>query len=162
MMDLIKENAFGILGILPDATQKEISKKGKELPKLLKLGEVPCYPLDFDFYSSYRNESSVTEATNDLTSIRTHILHSFFRIYPVTEKEKEEIQRLSNCSTLQEKINYTIENEFIKEKNRLVILLIYLYQSSSKRHFSLIMNAIDDILEKFVQKETIITDFKIK
>ena len=91
MKDLIKENAFGILGLLPDATQKEISKQGKELSKLLKFGEKTSYPLDMDFYSSNRNENLITESINELSLIKTHILHSFFRIYPVSEKENEEI-----------------------------------------------------------------------
>ena len=160
MKDLIKENAFGILGLLPDATQKEISKQGKELSKLLKFGEKTSYPLDMDFYSSNRNENLITESINELSLIKTHILHSFFRIYPVSEKENEEIISLTKLPSISERINNIAENKVIKEKNKLILLLIYLYQSDSKETSKQIMQRINNILENFVQKETIVADFK--
>lgn len=160
MKDLIKENAFGILGLLPDATQKEISKKGKELSKLLKFGDKILYPLDMDFYSSYRNENLITESINELSLIRTHMLHAFFRIYPISEKENEEILSLAKLPSVSKRVNNIAENKIIKERNKLILLLICLYQSDSKITSKQIMQQLNTVLEDFVQKETIITDFK--
>lgn len=160
MKNVLSNNAFGILGILPDTSQKEISKRGKELLKLLKFGDDLTYPYDFDIYASKRTENTINEAINELSSIKTHILHSFFRIYPVSETEKKKIDSLLNIESIKDKVDIITTNTSIKGRNKLIILLILLIESSKKTEIKCIMKAILPTLEDFINKETIISDFK--
>ena len=160
MKDILSNNAFGILGILPDTSQKEISKRGKELLKLLKFGDDLTFPYDFDFYTSKRTEDTINEAINELSSIKTHILHSFFRIYPVSETEKKKIDSLSNIESIKDKVDLIASNTSIKGRNKLIILLILLFETSKKTEIKYIMKAILPTLEDFTNKETFILDFK--
>lgn len=159
MKDFIIDNAFGILGILPDTGQKEITKKGKEIPKLIKFGDKPQYIYDFDFYSFNRNEASVIDSVNNLNSIRAHILHAFFRVCPISEQERKVILRIERLKNQDEKILLLQSNKTVKEHNRLIILLILLYQASQKKIHKKILDLLSPILENFLAKETLLKDF---
>lgn len=49
MDNIILNNGYGILGLLPNSNQKDISRRIKEIEKLSKIGEFPsiCMILNF-------------------------------------------------------------------------------------------------------------------
>ena len=112
MKDVLSNNAFGILGILPDTSQKEISKRGKELLKLLKFGDNLTYPYDFDFYSSKRTENTINEAINELSDIQKRRIRKYF----FENKTFEEIAKEENCTKRAVKFTIDIALEKISKK----------------------------------------------
>ena len=79
-MNLIQNNAFGILGLVSDVSSSEIDKRYKELVKLVKIGKVPDYSFDYDYYNKVRNEENIEYAYKELSLEDKKLLHSFFRI----------------------------------------------------------------------------------
>lgn len=79
-MNLIQNNAFGILGLLSGVANGEIDKRYKELVKLVKIGKVPDYSFDYDYYNKVRNEENIECAYKELSLEDKKLLHSFFRI----------------------------------------------------------------------------------
>ena len=160
MKDILVDNAFGILGILPDSSQKEISRRGKEIIKLLKFGEPPSYDFDFDFYSRNRDEETVSASLNELSSIKTHILHSFFRVLPISKNEKNKIIDYQKLMSIDEQLSFLSKDTSIKDKNRIVLLLILLYKTNEPKDFNPIMSILLPSLSNFMEKRTILSDFK--
>ena len=79
-MNLIQNNAFGILGLVSDVSSSEIDKRYKELVKLVKIGKVPDYSFYYDYYNKVRNEENIEYAYKELSLEDKKLLHSFFRI----------------------------------------------------------------------------------
>lgn len=138
MTNLILHNAYGILGLTPNATRKEIERQTKEIEKLLKIGEIPRYNLDLSHFDSLRDEKNVKEAKQNLLNIDTKILHYFFAIYILSEQDRE--------SFLQQAQNLYVSEDFsaktfIEKKNIAISLYIYISQNgiciSVKRYFQL-------------------------
>lgn len=78
MNNIILNNGYGILGLLPNSNQKDISRRIKEIEKLSKIGEIPEYLYDFEFYDKNRNLQNIKMAEQSISSIEERILHHFF------------------------------------------------------------------------------------
>ena len=125
MTNCILHNAYGILGLVPNATRKDIEKQTKEIEKLLKIGEIPQYSLDLlSHFVSLRNEKNIKEAKQNLLNMDAKILHYFFAIYILSESERE---------IFRQKVQNLYENDdfgaktFIEKKN--IAIFLYLYMS---------------------------------
>ncbi len=75
---LFLENAFGILGLSTDATDRDITKRSKEIERLLSIDETPSYDGDLPFVAKNRNEKNVKDAVRALMSDSHKIAESFF------------------------------------------------------------------------------------
>ena len=128
MTNFILHNAYGILGLTPNATLKDIEKQTKEIEKLLKIGEIPQYSLDLlPHFTSLRNEKNIKEAKQNLLNMDAKILHYFFAIYILSESEREIFrQKMQN---LYENDDFSAKT-FIEKKN--IAIFLYLYMSQKK------------------------------
>ncbi|MGX2982213.1 hypothetical protein [Helicobacter sp. 23-1045] len=117
-------NAYGILGLTPNATRKDIEKQTKEIEKLLKIDEVPQYTLDFAHFDSLRNEKNIREAKQNLLNAESKILHYFFSFY-VTN---------SNTTFAKRAMDSYVSGEFnagtfIDKKNMAIFLYLYIHKN---------------------------------
>lgn len=78
MSNLLKNNAYHILGFDTSATQKDIQKRSKEIIKFLQIDETPEFDLDLGIFDNFRTEDSVKEAVQRLTSPKKQIKEYFF------------------------------------------------------------------------------------
>lgn len=76
--NLFLDNPYLILGLDTDATEKEIVRRGRELDKILAIGEKPSYEQDFDFSSKRRTKKSVEGATKRLLDTKNELIDTFF------------------------------------------------------------------------------------
>jgi len=120
MTNLLSKNAYGILGLSSSSTQKELTKRVKEIEKYLKIDETPNYSFDLGIYNVLRSLQNIKQAMQDITNPQSQILHYFFSLYITTEKEKNFIEDLSK--------------EFQEEK------IINFYENSSSKSFNLKKN----------------------
>lgn len=138
MKNVIYDNAYGILGLLPNATQKEIAKRTKEIEKLLQIGEIPKYEYDFGIFNQKHKENkeqkrtakTLKEANTELADIKRQISHSFFRVYVSSPKHAEILAYLSPNSDELVKIYQQGEWDFITKKNFAIMLSLILCEFS--------------------------------
>ena len=62
MTNAIFNNAYGVLGLLPNATQNEIKRRVKELERRLQIGEeIEPYEYDFGVFSTLINAKNMNK-----------------------------------------------------------------------------------------------------
>ena len=133
MKNAIFNNAYGVLGLLPNATQKELSRRVKELDKLLQIGEVPSYDYDFDTFKNLRNEKNIKAANDELASISRQILHSFFRVYVSSEIHANALQRLAQSGEgIRDFYNSKDSWDFISKKNFAIAATLYMCEFTTE------------------------------
>ena len=78
MSQLLKNNAYHILGLDTSAEQKDILKRSKEIINRLKVDEDPEYEMDVGIYKDFRSETSVKDAAQKLQIPKKKIEEYFF------------------------------------------------------------------------------------
>jgi CRISPR/Cas system CSM-associated protein Csm2 small subunit len=78
MSNLLKDNAFHVLGLDTSASQKDILKRSKDIVRFIQIDELPTYDLDLDTFKNFRTEESVKDAIQKLTSPKKQIKEYFF------------------------------------------------------------------------------------
>lgn len=78
MPNLLKNNAYHILGLDTSAAQRDIQKRAKEIVKVLQIDDVPEYDLDLGVFEDFRTEDAVKDAVQKLTSPKKQIKDYFF------------------------------------------------------------------------------------
>lgn len=129
MYDIINNNAYGILGLLPNSTQKEISRRIKEIEKLIQIEEIPSYDYDFNHYSTLRTMQNVKSAFQNISNPKTVLLEYYFRIYTNKENEVaffESINENFCYETIMEYYNHVDRKSFNLKKNTAILLSLLL------------------------------------
>ena len=168
MENVICNNAFGILGLLPNSTQKEIAKRGKDIPKYIRIDEIPHYDLDFGIYFDKRKENNVKNALQELSNVHSHILHYFFRVYPGSEKDSKNIDKISlafeNGEVLQDTIDAYLQDvkskSFLAKKNSIVMGLVFLHNKMAKAKSKSFAKKLIVEIKEFIDASKTWTDFK--
>lgn len=78
MANLFLDNAYNVLGLDTSASQKDITKRSKEIINLLRIDENSEYETDLDFAAVERDENAVKEAVQRLSSPTKRIQEYFF------------------------------------------------------------------------------------
>lgn len=78
MANLFLDNAYNVLGLDTSASQKEITKRSKEIINLLRIQEHSEYETDLGFAAVDRDENGVKEAVQRLSSPTKRIQEYFF------------------------------------------------------------------------------------
>lgn len=78
MSNLLKNNAYHILGLDTSAAQRDIQKRSKEIVKFLQIDDTPEYDLDLGVFDNFRTEDAVKDAIQKLTSPKKQIKDYFF------------------------------------------------------------------------------------
>lgn len=128
MSNKIIENAYRVLGLLPNSTTKEISKRLKNIDKLLKIGNIPDFNFDFNYYNQLRTEENISVIRNVLFNPQEQILHYFFSIYLQSEEQLIQMKEIENNFTI-EKINeyYEERSDMISCKNSAILMYLFLF-----------------------------------
>lgn len=135
MSNKIIENAYRILGLLPNSTIKEISKRLKNIDKLLKIGDIPDFDFDFNYYNQLRTENNINIIRNVLFNPQEQILHYFFSVYLQSEEQIIQMKEIENNFTL-EKLNkyYEERSDMISCKNSAILMYLFLYYNKDLKN----------------------------
>lgn len=153
MKNLIANNAYGILGLLPNATQKELSKRVKDLEKLSQIGEIPHYKYDFEIYAKMRDLKHIKEAQQELNLAQKRILHSFFRLY-INSQNDENLANLQGENELLQMYETKKTWDFISLKNFALIMSLFLLKNGENVKFCL------NLWEQILNSKRYLDDFK--
>ncbi len=94
MSNLLKNNAYHILGLDASAAQRDIQKRAKEIAKFLQIGDTPEYDLDLGVFENFRTEDTVKDAVQKLTSPKKQIKDYFFWFHIANEVDQEAVDVL--------------------------------------------------------------------
>ena len=125
--NIIYNNAYGILGLLPNASQKELSRRLKEIEKFISIEEPPSYAYDYNVYDKERTSQTVHNAFLSISNVNSRLLHYFFRIYANSERQIEILNNIEKEFTYKNIVNIyenTYQNTFIFDKNIAITLSI--------------------------------------
>jgi hypothetical protein len=78
MSNLLKKNAYHVLGLDTSANQRDVQKRAKEIVKMLQIDDMPEYDIDLGVFEGFRTEDEVKEAIQKLTSPKKQIKDYFF------------------------------------------------------------------------------------
>lgn len=74
----LKNNAFHILGLDTSASERDITKRAKEIVNRLKADDIPEYDLDIGLFEHFRTEDTVKDALQRLQAPKKRIKEYFF------------------------------------------------------------------------------------
>ena len=94
--NLFLDNAYSILGLESDASEKDVMRRGRELDKILEIGEVPEYECDFSFSKERRTKKNVEVAERRLLDSKNDIIDTFFWFNPHNSIDRAAIQKCKN------------------------------------------------------------------
>lgn len=138
MSNAICDNAYGVLGLLSNATQKEISRRVKELDRLMQIGESPSYEYDFGIFNKKRDVKAIKQASAELDDIKKQIAHSFFRVYVNSQSHAEILASFNLNSDEILRVYQKREWDFITKKNFAIMLSLVLSEYNSENASSCI------------------------
>ena len=89
MPDIIRNNAYRILGLDGSACQRDIMKRYREITNRLKIDDCPRYALDLNLPGNFRTEGSVDGALKKLQNHRSSLTEYFFwfSVYDSVDEE---------------------------------------------------------------------------
>jgi len=131
--NIIYNNAYGILGLLPNASQKELARRVKEIEKYIQIGETPKFNYDFGLYNIRRTLQDVHDAFFNISNVNTQIIHHFFRIYANDGQQFDILNQIENNFTyaqiknIYDSIN---SNNLIVDRNTAILLSLLLIKGS--------------------------------
>lgn len=140
MSNILKNNAYHILGLDTSATQRDIQKRAKEIVKFLQIDDVPEYDLDLGVFEDFRTENSVKEAIQKLTSPKKQIRDYFFwfRIEDDIDQQAVGILRKNDPEGAIRVWEHHAEGETAKalfyKKNLAILYCILLFKEDNKRY----------------------------
>ncbi len=162
MNNIIYNNAYGILGLLPNASQKELSRRLKEIEKFISIEESPSYSYDYNIYDKERNSQSVHNAFLGISNVNSQLLHYFFRAYANSEKQIEILNNIEKEFTYENITNIyknSDRNTFIFDKN-IAIALSILIMSKNVENLEKAATLCINIWHSIIYDEKYIKDFK--
>lgn len=94
MSNLLKNNAYHVLGLDTSAEQRDVQRRAKEIVKLLQIGDTPEYDFDLGVFENFRTEETVKEAVQKLTTPKKKIKDYFFWFHTADDVDQEAVTTL--------------------------------------------------------------------
>ena len=121
---MLSYNSYHILWLDITSSQKQISKRGKDILKYLAISEVPSFEYDLPFTAKYRNETYVHDALNRLTDPKKRLSDYFFWLNIQSSEDKKIYVKIQN-GDYQDAIKLLRPNSDRKNFAILVVLLLW-------------------------------------
>lgn len=140
MPNLLKNNAYHILGLEASAAQRDIQKRAKEIVKVLQIDDIPEYDLDLGVFENFRTEDTVKDAIQKLTSPKKQIKDYFFWFHVSDEVDEQAVGifRKKDPEGAIRVWEHHAEGESIKamfyKKNLALLYCILLFKEDNKRY----------------------------
>ena len=106
-MDIIRNNPYRVLGVLANASRKEIERNKSQIKAFAKVGKTPSFPYDFEniLGTVDRSEDNLNDAVSKLTFDKDKVAYGLFWFSNASFIDEETLRRLKeNC--LDYAINY--------------------------------------------------------
>lgn len=106
-MDIIRNNPYRVLGVLANASRKEIERNKSQIKAFAKVGKTPSFPYDFANILGPvdRSEDNLNDAVSKLTFDKDKVAYGLFWFHNASFIDEETLRRLKE-SSLDYAINY--------------------------------------------------------
>ena len=152
MSNLFQDNAYNVLGLDTSASQKEINRRSKEIINLLRIDEEPSYDTDLNLVKAKREEATVKDAVQKLSSPTKRIKEYFFW-FDIENDNDEKAVKLLKEQKLDEAVGLWEEpasketaSGFVAKKNLAVLNSLLLLKSGEKKYLTQSIGYWKDIL----------------
>jgi hypothetical protein len=142
MANLFLGNAYNVLGLDTSASQKEINKRAKDIINLLRIDEHSEYETDLDFAKVKREEGSVKEAVQRLSSPTKRIQEYFFWFDVENDNDEKALKLLQAndidgaVSLWEAEADKETANGFVAKKNLAVVSSLLLIDKGQKKYLT--------------------------
>lgn len=106
-MDIIRNNPYRVLGVLANASRKEIERNKSQIKAFAHVGKRPSFPDDFENFLDPvdRSEDNLNDAVSKLTFDKDKVAYGLFWFYNASFVDEETLRRLKE-SSLDYAVNY--------------------------------------------------------
>lgn len=106
-MDIIRNNPYRVLGVLANASRKEIERNKSQIKAFAKVGKTPSFPYDFENILGPvdRSEDNLNDAVSKLTFDKDKVAYGLFWFNNASFVDEETLRRLKE-SSLDYAVNY--------------------------------------------------------
>ena len=106
-MDIIRNNPYRVLGVLANASRKEIERNKSQIKAFAKVGKTPSFPYDFENILGPvdRSEDNLNDAVSKLTFDKDKVAFGLFWFNNASFIDEETLRRVKENS-LDYAINY--------------------------------------------------------
>lgn len=137
---MLLENYYHILWLDTSSSQKQISKRAKDILKYLAIWETPEFENDFYFTKDYRNEIYVKWSLDNLSKPKEKLINSFFW-FDIESEEDKKIFKLVNDNDFDWAIEI-FKNSNNKKNLAILYSLLLLNTNINNRYISLVEETI--------------------
>ena len=157
MSNLIENNAYRILGLDTNASQKDVLKRYKEIINRLKIDDFPVYDLDIELPQKLRTEDSVNEAFKKLQNQKSNIKEYFFWFSISDKIDEKALNYLQNkdiekaMHTWMTASKDTNSTAYFYKKNLAILCCLMLFKKSNASYLKATLDLWKEIVdsEKF-------------
>lgn len=142
MANLFLGNAYNVLGLDTSSSQKEITKRAKDIINLLRIDEHSEYETDLAFAKVKREEDAVKEAVQRLSSPTKRIQEYFFW-FDVENDNDEKALKLLQTNDIdgairrwESEATKETANGYVAKKNLAVISSLLLFEKGQKKYLT--------------------------
>lgn len=149
MSQLFSRNAYSVLGLDTRVSQKEISKRSKEIVRLLKIDHAPEYDNDLRSITSIdRDEATVNDAVQRLSSPIKRIQEYFFWFEIENDQDEKslELLRYNQYDEALERWQKRAEKSLTAKKNFAIACSILLNHTGYKKYLKMSIDAWSDVV----------------
>lgn len=149
MSQLFSRNAYSVLGLDTSVSQKEISKRSKEIVNLLKIDETPEYDTDLKSVNSIaRDEATVNDAVQRLSSPIKRIQEYFFWFEIENDQDEKNLELLrdNQYDEALERWQKRAEKSLTAKRNFAIASSILLNHTGYKKYLKLSIDAWGDVV----------------
>ena len=149
MTALFSKNAYNVLGLDSGASQKEISRRAKEIVNLLKIDEVSEYDTDLNVSGMVRSEASVKDALQKLSSPTKRISEYFFWFEIENEQDEKALALLQKESYDDALALWQSQSSksLTAKKNLAIASSVLLSATGLKKYLTLSLETWEDIIK---------------
>lgn len=106
-MDIIRNNPYRVLGVLANASRKEIERNKSQIKAFAKVGKTPSFPYDFENILGPvdRSEDNLNDAVSKLTFDKDKVAYGLFWFHNASFVDEETIRRIQE-SNIDNTISY--------------------------------------------------------
>ena len=152
MSNSIENNAYRILGLDVNASQKDILKRYKEITNRLKIDDFPTYDLDFELPNKSRNEDSVNDAFKRLQNLKNSLKEYFFWFSVSDTVDEKSVKFLQNndiskaIQTWKNALDDSNSTAYFYKKNLAVLYCLLLFKQSNATYLKESIGLWNDII----------------
>ena len=108
-MDIIRNNPYRVLGVLANASRKEIERNKSQIKAFAKVGKTPSFPYDFENILGPidRSEDNLNDAVSKLTFDKDKVAYGLFWFNNASFIDEETLRRLKE-NNIDNAISYIV------------------------------------------------------